>query len=129
MPYRRGQVVLVLFPESNLRRAKRRPALIVQADDLDSGLAQTIVAMISSNTTRAGHGARVLVAKGSTHGKTMGLLTNSVIMTDNLATIRLTEIDRAIGDCELMADVDAALATTLGLSNPRKAVAHTEPPE
>ncbi|MEG5089307.1 hypothetical protein QUB21_24075 [Microcoleus sp. AT9b-C4] len=31
MPYSRGDVVLVLFPSSDLRTAKRRPALIVQA--------------------------------------------------------------------------------------------------
>jgi hypothetical protein len=28
MPYKRGDVVLVLFPDSNLRTAKRRPALV-----------------------------------------------------------------------------------------------------
>lgn len=33
MRCKRGDVVLVLFPDSNLRTAKRRPALIVQADD------------------------------------------------------------------------------------------------
>ncbi len=47
MPYSRGDVVLVLFPESNLRTAKRRPALVVQAEQLGTGLAQTIVAMIA----------------------------------------------------------------------------------
>lgn len=30
--YQRGDVILVLFPNSDLRTAKRRPALIVQAD-------------------------------------------------------------------------------------------------
>jgi mRNA interferase MazF len=30
----RGDVVLVLFPDSNLQTAKRRPALVVQANDL-----------------------------------------------------------------------------------------------
>jgi mRNA interferase MazF len=54
MPYRRGDVVLVLFPDSNLRTAKRRPALVVQADDLNTGLPQTIIAMITSNMSRAG---------------------------------------------------------------------------
>lgn len=49
MPYRRGDVILVLFPDSNLRTAKRRPALIVQADDLRTGLPQVIVAMVTSN--------------------------------------------------------------------------------
>lgn len=47
MPYSRGDVVLVLFPDSNLSTAKRRPALIVQADNLSTGLSQTLVAMIN----------------------------------------------------------------------------------
>ncbi len=54
MPYSRGEVVLVLFPDSNLVTAKRRPVLVIQADRLNTGLAQTIVAMISSNLSRAG---------------------------------------------------------------------------
>ena len=45
----RGDVVLVLFPDSNLRTAKRRPALVVQADQLQTGLPQTLVAMITTN--------------------------------------------------------------------------------
>ena len=48
MPFKRGNVVLVLFPDSNLRTAKRRPALIVQAENLSTGLPQVIVAMITS---------------------------------------------------------------------------------
>lgn len=55
MRYERGDIVLLLFPDSNLRTAKRRPALIVQADNLNTGLNQTIVAMISSNMARATH--------------------------------------------------------------------------
>ena len=35
---RRGDVVLVLFPNSDLRTAKRRPALVVQRNNLDNGL-------------------------------------------------------------------------------------------
>jgi mRNA interferase MazF len=54
-----GDVVLVLFPDSDLRTAKRLPALILQRDDLASGLSQTIVAMISSNPARANHPSRV----------------------------------------------------------------------
>jgi mRNA interferase MazF len=57
MPYKRGDVVLVFFPDSNLRTAKRRPALVVQADNLATGLSQTIIAMITSNMARAGHQA------------------------------------------------------------------------
>jgi len=44
---RRGDVALVVFPDSNLRTAKLRPVLVVQADDLRTGLSQVIVAMIT----------------------------------------------------------------------------------
>lgn len=115
MPFNRGDVVLVLFPDSNLRTAKRRPALVVQADDLKTGLPQTIVAMITSNTARAGHPSRVAVTKDSTLGQGMGLLTDSVVMTDNLATVLHSEIDRTIGACEDLVPIDGALRHTLGV--------------
>ena len=38
MKTRRGEVILVLFPNSDLRTAKRRPALVLQRDNLASGL-------------------------------------------------------------------------------------------
>jgi len=115
MPSNRGDVVLVLFPDSNLRTAKRRPALIVQADDLQTGLQQTIVAMISSNMARAGHPCRVTVLSSSAEGQQMGLRTDSVLMTDNLATVLENEIDRTIGQCPTMNSVDDALRHTFGL--------------
>lgn len=115
MPFRRGEVVLVLFPDSNLRTAKRRPALVVQADGLGTGLPQTIVAMITSNLTRAGPPSRVRIAHSSPEGQQAGLVADSVIVTDNLATVRETEIDRVIGSLPDMTPVDAALRTTLGL--------------
>ena len=49
----RGDFVLVLFPNSNLLTAKRRPAVVIQADQLQTGLPQTIVAIITSNLSRA----------------------------------------------------------------------------
>ena len=50
LSYKRGDVVLVLFPYSDLRTAKPRPALVVQADDLQTGMPQVIVAMITLAT-------------------------------------------------------------------------------
>ena len=96
MNCRRGDVILVLFPDSNLRTSKRRPALVVQADQLGAGLPQTIVAMITSNMARAGHPSRVVVRVDSEGAKGSGLLI-SVIMTDNLATVQYSEIDRILG--------------------------------
>ena len=107
-------MVLVLFPDSNLRTAKPRPALVVQADKLKTGLAQTIVAMITSNRARANHSSRVNIMIASAEGQQSGLLSDSVIMTDNLATIADTEIYRVIGSLP-MTKVDAALRHTLAL--------------
>jgi mRNA interferase MazF len=115
MNCRRGDVVLVLFPNSNLRSSKRRPALVVQADQLGADLPQTIVAMITSNMARGGHPSRVIVRIGSQSATGTGLLMDSVIMTDNLATIHFSEIDRVIGRFGELKDIDAALRTTLAL--------------
>jgi len=85
--YSRGDVVLVLFPHSDLVTAKPRPALVVQGDDLQTGLPQVVVAMITSRMFRANHQSRVVISLSEPHGKRSGLLTDSVVMTDNLATI------------------------------------------
>lgn len=109
MKNKRGDVVLVLFPDSNLQTAKRRPALVVQSERLNSGLDQTIVAMITSNQGRSGPAFRINIPMASTSGQQMGLRTDSVIMLDNLATILDSEIDRKIGECSEMQHVDFGL--------------------
>jgi mRNA interferase MazF len=110
----RGDVVLVLFPNSDLVTAKTRPALVVQADDLHTGLSQVIVAMITSRTSRAGHPSRVAITLDTPEGRRSGLLTDSVVMTDNLATVIETAVYRVIGSLP-MEGVDRALRHTLGL--------------
>ena len=112
--YKRGDVVLVLFPNSDLRTAKLRPALVVQADTLGTDLAQVIIAMITSRLFRASHASRVTILLNSQEGKRSGLLSDSVVMTDNLATVTESAIDRIIGSLP-MDNVNHALRHTLGL--------------
>jgi mRNA interferase MazF len=66
---------------------------VIQRDDLNNGLPQIIVAMISSNLARRGHPSRIFVSRDSAAGKTAGLRLDSVIMADNLATLLETEMD------------------------------------
>ena len=89
--YKRGNIVLVLFPKSDLRTAKPRPALVIQANDLKTGLPQVIVAMITSKMFRANHPSRVIVGVSTPEG-----------------------IDRVIGNLP-MTEVDKALRHTLSL--------------
>ena len=111
---KRGDVVLVLFPNSDLRTARLRPALIVQADNLQTDLPQVIVAMLTSRMFRANHPSRVPILLSSAEGQQSGLLSDSVVMTDNLATVLISEIDRVIGSLP-MTKIDEALRYTLGL--------------
>jgi mRNA interferase MazF len=82
---------------------------------IQTGLNQVILAMISSNMARAGHGSRVAVLQFSSEGQQMGLRTDSVVMTDNLATVLEVEINRSLGHLLDMSGIDAALRHTLKL--------------
>jgi mRNA interferase MazF len=115
MTTKRGDVVLVVYPDSNLQTAKLRPALVIQADNLNTGLPQVVLAMISSNMVRAGHPSRVSVGVSTPQGQQTGLHVDSVIMTDNLRTVLESQIRHVIGVWSDMAAVDAALRQTLGM--------------
>lgn len=71
--------------------------------------------MVTSNMVRAGYPSRVTVRIGSEIARRSGLLMDSVIMTDNLATILDSEIDRIIGTFAGSAEIDTALRATLAL--------------
>ena len=86
----------------------------MQADDLRTELSQIVVAMITSQMLRAGHLSRVTILLNSPEGQQSGLLTDSVVMSDNLATITLSAIYRVIGSLPMI-NVDEALKHTLGL--------------
>lgn len=85
--YKRGDVILVLYPNSDLQTYKKRPALVVQADELNTQISQRIVALITSNLNRTGE-TRVRIYKNSSVCKQMGLITDSIVMVDNLATVQ-----------------------------------------
>jgi len=112
---RRGQVVLVRFPNSDLVTYKNRPALVVQDENVQTGLDQRLVVLITSNLDRKGV-TRIRVNKNSAEGQQMGLETDSVIVADNVATIPRVAIYTAIGTCPLMGDVSRSLKQILGLN-------------
>ena len=112
---KRGDVVLVWFPNSDLVTFKRRPALVIEADNLATGLPQVLVAMITSNLARREHPSRVFISLDSPAATTAGLRTDSVVMTDNLATILDSALAGRLGRLSDMEDINHALRTTLAL--------------
>jgi len=111
----RGDVALVWFPNSDQRTVKVRPALVVQADPLQTGIPQVIVAMLTSNLQRRGHPSRVFIAAESPQGKVAGIRMDSVMMADNIATIHEEAIAKVIRRLNPMSSVEDALRHTLAL--------------
>jgi mRNA interferase MazF len=114
MNYKRGDVLLLRYPNSDLKTYELRPALLVQANGLETRIAQSIFALITSNTSRVGP-TRVPFPLRSPEAQKMGLVSDSVVVTDNLATVRNEAIAKRLGSCPKMSLVDQALKITLAL--------------
>jgi len=67
---------MVLLPHSDVHADKLRPALVIRADNLPTGLPQVILAMITCRLFRANHPRRATVLHSSPEGQQSGLLTN-----------------------------------------------------
>ncbi len=114
MSYKRGDVILVKFPNSDLITYKKRPGLVVQDETINTGLSQRLIVQITSKLKRTGP-SRLRVNQGSLEGQQMGLLSDSVIVADNIATVPDKAIDKVIGTCPVMANVETSLRPILGL--------------
>lgn len=115
----RGDVVLVYFPFTDGSGAKRRPGLVVQCDADSRRLNAVIIALITSNTQRASiEPTQILIDPGSTEGAQSGLLHQSAVKCEHIATIHKTLVERVIGRLSprLLADVDRGLKAPLDLS-------------
>ena len=85
MTCKRGDVVLVQFPFSDGSRGKRRPALVVQCDRNNNRLANTIIAMISTNISLADiEPTQFLIDLNTSEGQQSGLISTSVVKCENL---------------------------------------------
>lgn len=118
MSLRRGDVVLAWYPFHTGTGGKRRPCLIVQNDTDNQRLTNTIVVQITSNLSAAAVPTQVLVEVATAEGQQSGLLHNSLVSCNNLATIEQARIHRSIGSLPAgaMRRVDDALKHSLELT-------------
>lgn len=108
----RGDVLIVDYPYSDASQVKRRPALVVQADAVQS--ANTIVAPITSNIAR-GTPERFVVDPQAEPAS--GLRMVSAVACDGLMAVHASLIHKKIGSLSraAMQKVDACLKAALGL--------------
>lgn len=117
MTVRRGDVVLAWFPFASGAGGKLRPCVVVQNDEDNRKIANTIVAQISTNLARLGDKSHFLIEIATADGQKSGLLHDSLVSCNNLATIEQSLIARIIGSLSgpLMKELDARLNEALGL--------------
>ena len=111
---RRGNIVLVPFPFTDLSAVKVRPSVVISADN--TGSADIVAAFISSKVPRTAFKDDVPVTR-ETDKRSMGLKTDSLVKCRKIVTL-----DRAIILGELgvappavMKEVDGRIKIILGL--------------
>ena len=117
MKYRRGDVVLALYPLASGVGTSRRPCVVIQNDDDNKKLSNTVVAQITTNLARVGDKSHVLIEVSTPEGQQAGLIHDSVISCNNLATIDEKRIQNRIGTLGpiKLKEMDAALKAALEL--------------
>jgi mRNA interferase MazF len=94
---RRGDVVLVDFPFATGGGTKVRPSLVIQCDRNNARLQDTIVAIITSNTSRAAEPTQYLIDTSHPDWQQSGLKLPSVVKCENIYTFNNGRILRVIG--------------------------------
>ena len=111
---KRGDIVLVPFPFTDLSSTKVRPAVLISADKQRNDV---IIAFISSITENL-HTHDVVLKNTDTDFLRTGLKKSSVFKMDKLLTISSVLVLRRLGHVspDLQYRLDNALKTALGLS-------------
>jgi mRNA interferase MazF len=117
MSLQRAEVVIVKFPFTSGSGAKVRPALVLQNDRNNARLTNVIVAAITTMTHRNSEPTQLFLDVTTPAGRQSGLLRDSVVSCENLATIEQSLVLRTIGSlpAETMNEVNECLKASLGL--------------
>ena len=114
----RGDVVLVPFPYvTDFKRAKTRPALVIQNNVGNRFGSTVIVALISSSVPVKQYPMHYTISHPSSVAKAAGLKTTSVVKMETLVTLPRRAILQRLGRLprEAVREVDKALAFSLDL--------------
>jgi mRNA interferase MazF len=115
---KRGDVVIVAFPYVTGGGGKNRPALVIQRDQNNQRLSNTIVAMITGNIRLATtEPTQMLIDPATPEGQSSGIAYPSAVKCENLYTVSQQDILRTLGNLpsSLMSRIDHCLKTALDL--------------
>lgn len=94
----RADAVVARFPYVGGRGFKVRPAIVVQCDRLNQKIDNTILVMVTGNTSLAkAEPTQFLIDPASAEGASSGLSMPSAVKCENLATVPQVDILDTIG--------------------------------
>jgi mRNA interferase MazF len=94
---KRGDVVRLEFPFTDIPKAKKRPALVVQNDRDNQKIRKTVVAMITGNLRRQGDLSHFLIEPSTPEGASSGLNGPSMVSCNNLYTVDQSCVLQVLG--------------------------------
>lgn len=113
----KGTIVLTIFPFTDLTSAKRRPALVVSANESPQG--DVIVAFISSVVPTTFASTDYFLPMSHTDFTISGLIKDSVIKADKLATLNKSVFSGVLGNLSetTMQNIDFCLKLALDIAS------------
>lgn len=110
---KRGTVVLTIFPFTDLQASKRRPAVIVSAEESPRG--DVIVAFISSVVPEVANSVEYVIDPTHDDFENTGLVKASVVKADKLATLNKRIFSGILGEFspEILREIDGCLKSAL----------------
>jgi mRNA interferase MazF len=112
---KRGDIVLIAFPFSDLSANKVRPALVLSPEDPTE--VDVVLALITSNVQRPLRSSDFLLKRSSPEYPTKGLKSDSVFRMSKVHNLRKALVKRHLGFAsrKLMEELDEKLKLALGL--------------
>ena len=110
--FKRGDVILVPFPFTDLSAVKRRPALVISIDDYNRGTGDVVIAQITSKVDSPARPGDHAIGRW----KEAGLVAPSLARS-RVTTLHASIVLRQLGAMPAteMALIDAAIGLALGL--------------
>jgi mRNA interferase MazF len=117
MSVKRGEVILAFVANVGKPGGKVRPGVVVQSDHNNARLNETIIAAITSNTSRVHEATQLFIDIATPDGAASGLLHNSAVRGERLHSIAQADVRRVIGHLSdaLMLKVNDCLKAALEL--------------
>lgn len=117
MKLRRGDVLKARFPHASGGRGKKRPVVVVQADDYHQRLRHAVVAQVTTNLDEKGDPACLFVEASTLEGKATGLDRDCLICCTLLSLMSEDRLKEKLGNLSaaMLRELDECLKAALGI--------------